>query len=65
MGLHDYLNLVAAMRKTADALRQEADYVADAQHAALLHERAAAFDRQALEMERKPPAPDPIAAGAR
>lgn len=56
MYLEDYVRLVVAARDTAEALRREADYVENQQHAALLRSRAEACDRRAAEMERDLPA---------
>ncbi|MCG8359602.1 MAG: hypothetical protein MI920_28895 [Kiloniellales bacterium] len=61
MELEDRLRLVVAIRDTADALRQEADYVEDPEEVAFLLRHAESCDRRAAEMERELP----TAVGAR
>lgn len=56
MHLEDYARLVTAIRHTADALRREADFLGDGDHADLLRARAEACERRAAEMERDLPA---------
>ena len=47
MELEDRLRLVVAIRDTADALRQEADYVEDPEEVAFLLRHAESCDRRA------------------
>ena len=56
MDRNDYQRLISAARDTAEALRQEADYVDDPQEEAVLLCRADSCDRRAAEMERDLPA---------
>ncbi len=63
MRLEDYARLVVAIRHTADALRREADFVGNRDHADLLRSRAEACERRAAEMELDLPAVcDPVEA---
>ncbi len=55
MELEDYLRLISAIRDTADALRQEADYVNDPDEGSFLRRRAESCDRRATQMERDLP----------
>ncbi len=55
MELEDYLRLISAIRDTADALRQEADYVDDPEEESFLLRHADSCDRRAAEMERDLP----------
>ena len=55
MELADSIRLVRAIRDTAEALRQEAEFVENSSEAAFLRHSAEACDRRAAEMERDLP----------
>ena len=55
MEFEDYTRLISAIRRTADALRREADFVDNLSHAEILRDRAEACARRAAEMERDLP----------